>query len=684
MIRGILMNAREQGAHAGLGRHRPAGDGGEQDRLAAGGGVTGRAVLVALFLLSLLALLSFYVELVWGKSWDGGGWWFTTGAPSVLPTAALFALTAAMGIPMLRRRGLRRRELLVVYCLLLIGVPTAGHAVMAWMLVRVIAFHYGAHVHTHWATAFLHLIPTWWSPTSPEAMEGFFQGRASAPWGEWAVPLAAWSSVAGAVFVATLCVMALVQRQWITHERLTFPLAQVPLELVQEPGRGSSRVAGQIPLASALGVGVLIGVAVNTLSTLSQKVPAFPQMSLFIYDLIPWQRVGPLAGLGGLTLVFWPWMIGLAYLIPADLSFSLWAFTIIRLLLTVAAIAAGATPQRPEDWYGSSFPAPVFQGTGAVLALAGWVLWVGRRHLGRAMRIALGRHATGEDAREPMGYRGALFGLVLSTVYLVYFLWLSGTRVSVGILLVLMTIGYFTVWARLRAENGMAFICYPCDIDHALGVLAGNSAFRPADTVAMITLRWVYRPGFSNSFEIFPGSALEAFKIADAANLEARRLTRWMVMVFAIGWALAAAVVLTGIYRHGWFGLAVSRGGWLGPMAIGDGNLIVSRLTPSSPEPGAIVGVLAGAAVTVALGLLRLRFWWWPLHPVGYLASNTWGAQWWFIPFFIGWAGKVLVTRYGGLRLYRRTVPFVVGLIVGDLLNGGLWALVAVAARGAI
>ena len=644
------------------------------------GGVTRRAVLIALALLVVLGVLDFYAEMAWGT---GGDWAFASGAPSVVPAVVLFLLTALMGIPALRRAGLTRRELLVVYAILLVGVPTVSHAVLAWMLVRVIAFHYGAQVQPDWATYFLHYVPTWWSPSSPAAVEGFFQGRASVPWGEWFPSLAAWSSFALGVFVASISLMALLQRQWVTHERLTFPLAQVPLEMVRDPDGAGAR-AGRLPLASPFGLGLLIAFALAFMSTLSTRIPGIPSLSLFLYDIIPWQRVGPLAGLGGLTLVFWPWMIALAYLIPADLSFSLWAFTIIRLLLTVAAIAAGATAQRPEDWYGSSFPAPVFQGTGAVLALAVWVLWIARKHIARALRIALSRQSGQADADEPLSYRAAFLGLTIATAYLVYFLWISGVRAGVGLLLVLLTIGYFTVWARLRAENGMAFICYPCDIDHMLGVQLGNTAFRPVETVAMITLRWVYRPGFSVSSEVFPGSALEAFKIADSAQLHPRRLTKAIIFGFLFAWVIGVFIVLTGMYRYGWFGLSCSQGGWLGPMAINDGGYIITRLNPSEPDLNAVVGVLAGAAVTIALGVMRLRFWWWPLHPVGYLASNTWGAQWWFIPFFIGWVAKVLVTRYGGLRLYRRTIPLAVGLIVGDLLNGMVWALVRVISQGRV
>ena len=86
----------------------------------------------------------------------------------------------------------------------------------------------------------------------------------------------------------------------------------------------------------------------------------------------------------------------------------------------------------------------------------------------------------------------------------------------------------------------------------------------------------------------------------------------------------------------------------------------------------------------VLLGVMRLRFWWWPFHPVGYIAANTWGSHWYALPFFIGWLVKTLVVRYGGLRLYRRSMPLAIGFIVGDLLNGGVWALLRVVSQGRI
>ena len=38
----------------------------------------------------------------------------------------------------------------------------------------------------------------------------------------------------------------------------------------------------------------------------------------------------------------------------------------------------------------------------------------------------------------------------------------------------------------------------------------------------------------------------------------------------------------------------------------------------------------------------------------------------------------------GRLRLYRATVPLAIGLIVGDMLNAGIWTLVALATGGRV
>ena len=87
----------------------------------------------------------------------------------------------------------------------------------------------------------------------------------------------------------------------------------------------------------------------------------------------------------------------------------------------------------------------------------------------------------------------------------------------------------------------------------------------------------------------------------------------------------------------------------------------------------------AGCAVTWILNGLRLRFCGFPFHPVGYAISGSWSLGMLWLPLLLAWIIKSLLLRYGGLRAYRRAVPFFFGVILGECLLGSLWTLVGIA-----
>jgi hypothetical protein len=158
-----------------------------------------------------------------------------------------------------------------------------------------------------------------------------------------------------------------------------------------------------------------------------------------------------------------------------------------------------------------------------------------------------------------------------------------------------------------------------------------------------------------------------------------------LVAGFAFSLVVSACVTLWGMYHYGFLhtGGATDAGGngWIEAYLIGTGDTIHQlRTTPEKPDPSGLVAIGAGAAMTILLGVTRLRFWWWPLHPVGYMLSNlAWGMNRHFLQFFIGWVLKSAALRWGGLRLYWRTVPIAVGVIVGDQLDTFTWVIVSMA-----
>jgi len=199
------------------------------------GGVTRRALALSCLLLLLLAVATFYVDFY--------------GVPAMPPVVVALLLALVAGSRPLRRFALTRREILTIYSLLLVGGPLMGHGILFWMLPKVISWYYLARATPRWEALLLHQIPTWFSPTSESAATSFFEGQAVVPWALWLTPLAAWGSFLLALFVASVCLVAIFQRQWISGERLTFPLARIPLSIVVESDEARSSVGRAAAMA---------------------------------------------------------------------------------------------------------------------------------------------------------------------------------------------------------------------------------------------------------------------------------------------------------------------------------------------------------------------------------------------------------------------------------------------------
>jgi hypothetical protein len=85
-----------------------------------------------------------------------------------------------------------------------------------------------------------------------------------------------------------------------------------------------------------------------------------------------------------------------------------------------------------------------------------------------------------------------------------------------------------------------------------------------------------------------------------------------------------------------------------------------------------------GYIFTIFLMLLRTRFIWWPFHPLGYALAPTWGMYNLWSCIFIATMAKWIILKQGGLRAYRRAVPFFLGLALGDYVLGSIWSIMSV------
>ena len=102
-----------------------------------------------------------------------------------------------------------------------------------------------------------------------------------------------------------------------------------------------------------------------------------------------------------------------------------------------------------------------------------------------------------------------------------------------------------------------------------------------------------------------------------------------------------------------------------------------NRLTSWLQQPKAANGSVAWALVAgflfaAFLQAMRVRFFWWPFHPLAYAVSSSFEINLVWMPLLIAWVVKSLMLRYGGVRTFQSSLPFFYGLILGQFVEGSL------------
>jgi len=157
-------------------------------------------------------------------------------------------------------------------------------------------------------------------------------------------------------------------------------------------------------------------------------------------------------------------------------------------------------------------------------------------------------------------------------------------------------------------------------------------SYLPREIISLYTAGWVSAPLPSVVLSACSINTLASFKIADAAGASPRRLTRLLLAGFLLALVVGTFVTLTGTYR---FGFIAMKGG-TGNNLVADvlrvyGHDIYNDIElnyDADPSPEGVFWIVVGGVVCITLGLLRLRFLWWPLHPVGYILSNSLPRRW--------------------------------------------------------
>lgn len=614
-------------------------------------GVTPRAVGLGLALLPLNAL--WLVQMEMGRSGGPYPTTFSLFGNVVLLLAALVALNR-----WLRRRrsrfALSSAELLTLYVILCIGSALAS---VDFIDVLMAMLGYPARVaneSNRWAQILLPYLPPGFAVRDPVALRGYYEGHSTlytaAHLRAWRGPLVLWGTHIFVLLTAMLAAAVVVRRRWIEHERLPFPLLAIPLGMVDEGG-GFWR-------APLLWTGILLGGGVTLLNGLAHMVPALPRLNVKYRDVGPLFVTPPWNALGWTPVSFYPFAVGLAFLLPLDLLFSCWFFYLLFKVQRVGGAMLGLSGAIPR------FPYVEEQCVGAYLAVALSALVTGRA----AWRAILSPRGASEPAgaaeRWGLGMFVAAFLALLG-----FYRWAGLPWHTAGGALLL----YFLIalaCARMRAELAPpAHDLHNAGPERLLTTIFGARAFKPRELAVLTSFYW-----FNRAYRSIPIThQLESFKLAERNRLP------WPRMLLPL---LAATVVgtLSAFWAHLHLGYQLGLQSKMAPHLYWFGHEAYGRLeqwlvNPQRPDVGSSLAILVGFLEALALQLGRLRWSGWVLHPLGLAVSGSYSMGTIWVPVLFSWAVKALLLRYGGIRAYRRAQPLFIGLVLGDYLVGCAWPL---------
>jgi hypothetical protein len=558
------------------------------------------------------------------------------------------------------RWALRPAELIISLIMGLVASTICTLGLTSYLVAIIAAPYYFASPENRWAEYIHEHIPDWitLSKGNP-AIQWFWEGLPRGekiPWGAWAIPLFWWLSFIGVFFFICLCMVVILRKQWVEKERLVFPLTEVPMEMVKESS--SKSLLPAFMHGKIFWIGFAIPLFIALWNIVGYFTPLFPTLPL--RSTVNIARAFPVI----YVYIFFP-LIGFAYLINLDVSFSVWFFYLLGVLQVGIYNRFGFSIGKP-DVYCSLAPSMGWQGFGALILMVFWVLWIARAHLKDVFKKAFNRNHSVDDSGELFSYRTAVFGLILGMLYLVGWLSKSGMSLKVIALFLPAAFVVFIGVTRIVVEGGLVFLRGPLTATTFSVFSLGSSAIlAPSMTSLAFTYIWA-----ADIKTFFMAAAAHAVKLGEMLRIKKRALLTAICIAAAAAVAVSVCYTIWIGYHHGAYNFNI----WpFGQGATYPFQNVVSKMSnPFGPDCGRLKFLGIGALVMAGLTFMRYRFIWWPIHPIGFPIASVLFIQLSAFSIFLAWAAKSIILRLGGVLLYRNARPLFLGMIIGWFLGVGI------------
>lgn len=544
--------------------------------------------------------------------------------------------------------ALNGRDLSSIYVLLSIGSLFCSYDILL-PLVSVMAHAFWFSTpENEWQSLFWRYLPSWLVISDKNALGGFYGGESRFYWASnlkvWLFPLLAWGAFTFLLFFTSLCINSIFRKQWTERERLSYPIIQLPFELTNHTSDFFKRKLLWFGFALAGAIGLI-----NGLNFLYPSVPYIPVKLQPIGQYFtekPWSAIT--AGTtGNVYISFYPFAIGLCFLMPLDLLFSCWIFYFFYKFESLFGSLIGIDKI-------SGFPFAHPQGFGAFTGVCAIAIWSGRRHLKNDIN----------------GF--ALWGSVIGLAAIVLFCAKAGMSIWITLLFFICHFIIAITFTRMRAEQGM--FVHSSEFmgpHHILPTLFGTHRLGAQNLTLFSLLYWFNRNSRSHPMP----HQLEAFKLAERSQISYKSMSQAMLLTSAISIPVCLWMILNVFYKLGVDSGKV--GGQILSFGSRSFNLLQNWLYyPSETDWMSTGFMFGGFSFILLIASVRRWLFWFPLHPLGYALAFNFDLRVLWSCFFIASIAKWWILKYGGISLYRKSIHFFMGLTLGDFAIGSFWSLI--------
>ncbi len=594
----------------------------------------------------------------------------------------LMVMTAGLHWVFKGRKLMTGKELLVSWALMMLlsGVAWTGLA-RTFFINLTAPFHF-ATVENRWSEVLHPLLPESWFPQSRDAVAGIYNGLAGGrqlgwfdvlkqiPWDAWLTPLVTWTIFVLLCYFVMVCIINLLSKQPLYNERMNFPLLRVPL--IMQEALDSSRL-GKFFTNRFLIAGLMVPVCLHLLNGLAFYNPSIPQIPTLILAGKYFPKFGLLSGFFKLKIYIYPAFIGFAFLTSKQISFSFWVFFILGILLfgllsvlglnipaAALGVTFGPTISRPEET----------QMIGAYIVFFLFLAWLARFHFIQIVRYGVSFKKDDHPETEWISTRFAFWGFVLGSLAIVFWCHYFGIPLLFSFMVVFAFFMFTLVAVRVICQGGIAYFTLTAAPMDGLMAFFGPKFFTSVGIVVAAVIQKVL---FVDLRESLMPSLLHTRKITDKTRNN-RLIFLGIAVTLVAGVLISFLAMLALSYK---FGMRELQLDWATRTTVALYDNVYSLVeSPVKPGEWVMIFSITGAVVMLVLVICYHRFYWWPIHPIGYLTAYSSAMRILWFSFFIGWACNALCMRYGGVRLFKKLRNFFIGLIIGDFFMAGTWAII--------